>query len=1114
MKKVICLYFIFVNSFLLLQAQDNDACKLLMVQNINNDKLEEALDNIKCVEDWSFSTNNEEEYLDFTKVNRFVNFIYTQNFSEQLLDSFYLFLARELNASSHLAYIEGNYKSALTGYNLVANIQKNILGETSEFYGETLTIIGNIYEILNDYSSAEKFHLEALAIHKSMSNGLNTYYATDLNNLANLYNTIGNYEEAEEMYKESIRIWVEIFGENNINCTVPMGGLCVLYTKKGDFLNAEVIIKKNLDIIKRTHGNWHPDYATSLMNLGEIYLELGDYIKAKDTYEKSLKIYERNYGVKHSDYAINLKHLGIVYYQLSDYKSAETKYKEALNIFLEIFGEEHGSYTSTLHCLAVLYYNMGNYDVAEKYYLEVLEVEERIMGKQNLGCLPTLYQLSLVYFAKGNYEMVEQYLLNILRRTYDLCGKLNPNYAKALNALGGLYDVKEDYMNAEITCKEVLEIRRKVLGEEHPDYANSLNNLANVYSKMGNYSEAEKLHKEALKIQEKVLGEEHPFYAISLSNLSFVYCKTQQYGKTESLLFEHSGIIKKHIKTNFQNLSEHERQLYWNTQSHHFNIYYPSFCYLYYLQKKSISEFAYNNAILTKGLLLNASTQVQNAILNSGNQMLIEQWNELLMLRHQILKLQEKTLEEQKIIGIDSLQERANELDKQLTAMSVDYKQGKDIWDIKWNDVKKKLKPNEVAIEFISFDYYHKGEFTDSTLYCALLLRNNSQYPEMITLFEEKEISVFANKTVDGKVASNLIYSFFVNEEDGDTTGYGMKLSQLVWSKILPKIKEGETIYFSPSGLFHQLAIESLPYDENRRMSDVYNLVRLSSTREIVLNKGNSNQYSTATLYGGIHYDTSSKDLLAESNNYSQETLLASRGVENDTLDRGSVDYLPGTKKEVEKINKMLVDNNITAQLYTKNQANEESFKNLSNKHQNIIHIGTHGFTWTDSVAKKKDYFAERMQIIGEEQQYRGPIIDPLNRCGLLFAGANIALQGKSRELPEGVQDGILTAKEISLLDLRDCDLVVLSACETAKGDITSEGVFGLQRAFKMAGVQTIIMSLWKVDDEATQKLMTEFYNNWIVKKQTKREAFKNAQNAVREKYEEPIYWAGFVMLD
>ena len=186
----------------------------------------------------------------------------------------------------------------------------------------------------------------------------------------------------------------------------------------------------------------------------------------------------------------------------------------------------------------------------------------------------------------------------------------------------------------------------------------------------------------------------------------------------------------------------------------------------------------------------------------------------------------------------------------------------------------------------------------------------------------------------------------------------------------------------------------------------------------------------------------------------------------------------------------------------------------MSGKHNNIIHIGTHGFTWTESVAKKQDYFAEQMRTLDGMKRHRGSVIDPLSRCGLLFAGANIALAGYSNKLPEGVQDGVLTAKEISLIDLRDADLVVLSACETAKGDVTSEGVFGLQRAFKMAGVQTIIMSLWKVNDQATQLLMTEFYNNWIGKHQSKREAFRNAQNTIRTQYKEPEYWAGFIMLD
>ncbi len=154
------------------------------------------------------------------------------------------------------------------------------------------------------------------------------------------------------------------------------------------------------------------------------------------------------------------------------------------------------------------------------------------------------------------------------------------------------------------------------------------------------------------------------------------------------------------------------------------------------------------------------------------------------------------------------------------------------------------------------------------------------------------------------------------------------------------------------------------------------------------------------------------------------------------------------------------------------------------------------------------------MMLMDNDRMAAPPAIDPLNRCGLLFAGANTALQGHSNELPDGVQDGILTAKEISLLDLRDADLVVLSACETGKGEITGEGVFGLQRAFKQAGAQTIIMSLWPVNDAATQLLMTEFYRNWITNHQSKRTAFRNAQQTVRMQYPEPVYWAGFVMLD
>jgi CHAT domain-containing protein len=125
-----------------------------------------------------------------------------------------------------------------------------------------------------------------------------------------------------------------------------------------------------------------------------------------------------------------------------------------------------------------------------------------------------------------------------------------------------------------------------------------------------------------------------------------------------------------------------------------------------------------------------------------------------------------------------------------------------------------------------------------------------------------------------------------------------------------------------------------------------------------------------------------------------------------------------------------------------------------------------------------------------------------------------MAYTGNANQLPEGVQDGILTAREISMMDFSLCDLVVLSACETGVGEYSTDGTFGLQRAFKQAGVQSIIMTLWPVNDSAAQLMMTEFYNNWIGKHQSKREAFRNAQNTVRTQYEEPEYWAGFIILD
>ena len=591
------------------------------------------------------------------------------------------------------------------------------------------------------------------------------------------------------------------------------------------------------------------------------------------------------------------------------------------------------------------------------------------------------------------------------------------------------------------------------------------------------FTEARSVYKKSYGIDHNKYAELLYHYARWTNNLDSAALAIQDY-----LDIYHTNFIK---TTSF--LSEKQREKYWQTILPKLEDA-PLLMWRLLETHPELLNTMYNNELFCKGALLKATNQIAQSIISSGDSALIADWERLTWLYENLEYQKNKTTSN----VIQDMQKAAEQLEKKIVSSSSEYRKEQQQWKINVDSVKTYLPEDALAIEYLVIPE------ADKKWYCALLLRQKSLYPEVIVLFEEKEISPYLSS--NNSNITNNTYDFYAN---GDT------ISQLVWSKILPKVKEGETIYFAPSGLLHQLAIEHLPYDETRTMADVFNMVRLSSTREIVINKPQS-QYDSATIYGGIVYDADTDNMAVESREYPE---LAHRSIDNDTLNRGTVKYLPGTKKEAEHINTLLANHNISAKLYTTTKANEESFKALSGKHNNILHIGTHGFTWTDSVAKKQDFFTQRMQLMGREQHYDASI-DPLNRCGLLFAGANIALQGNSKDLPKGVQDGILTAKEISLLDLRDADLVVLSACETAKGDITSEGVFGLQRAFKMAGVQTIIMSLWKVNDQATQLLMTEFYNNWIGKHQSKREAFRNAQNTVRTQYEEPEYWAGFIMLD
>ncbi len=1021
----------------------------------------------------------------------------TEKISKQFWGEYSFDYAMTLDAWGYLNETLGDTTSAIVIYEKKNNILQIVLGEQSEEYAISLKNLGSLYYQLGDYLTAEKYFIQAASILKKVVRGYDSNNATSLYNLGMLYDDQNDYSKAEKYYIEAYHIAKEVWGMNSPNTYTVLNNLGLLYKRLGndyqnnsDYNRSEEYYLRALKIWE-WFGRRNPDYATILHSLGKLYNKTGDYLKAEDYLNKSLSIQKEVLGENHREYFATLNSLAILYHYLKNYIMAEETYLQLLKHHSEISKED---YATLLTNIGSLYDEMGEYKKAEEYFLQGLIIRKNILGDQHADYASSLYNLSVLYINMANFRTAEELLLQASSIYKETLGEHHLTYARCLGRLGLLYFTMGNLPKSLESHLASLNIIKDILPEDTYDYAASLNNIGMTYSQLKKYKKAEEFLLQAFAIHAK-LNSTSIGYWYTLNNLRDNYDDQGNFSESYPLSLKIFELGKQEVNKNFEFMSEHQRESYWEKHSFQYAKITPSFCYKNYLRHNETSKLAYDNALFSKGLLLNTSSQIQHSILESGDTALIAQWDALQSIKKRIIFLEQKTLEEQKQMGIDSLYTKAEQLEKQVIANSKEYRNAQDAWKISWNNVRDKLGKNDVAIEFISFDYYNRGHFTDSTMYCALVLRKGYKQPIMVPLFEEKEIIQLVNDKPD------MVYSDW---------GNGELLYQKIWQPLCQYINPNDNVYFAASGLLHQLNIGALPVGNEKTIDDIYHLNRVSSTRSLAM-PDESIQETSATLYGGILYDVSNTDLQAESKQYVLNTNHhASRSIEVDSTTRAGVKYLAGTEKEVEEINTLLKKNKLSIQLYTSQSANEESFKALSGKKQNILHIATHGFFWPIEKAKDKDLF-RHMQLSNESSL--GQYIDPLTRCGLLFAGANTALKGNADSLPSGVDDGILTAKEISLIDLRNADLVVLSACETGKGEITSEGVFGLQRAFKQAGAQTMVMSLWEVSDDATQMFMTLFYQN-MMKGLSKQEAFNAAQQSVREQRPEPYYWAAFVLLD
>ncbi|MCK6606438.1 MAG: CHAT domain-containing protein [Ignavibacteriaceae bacterium] len=851
---------------------------------------------------------------------------------------------------------------------------------------------------------------------------------------------------------------------------------------------------KSMELAKETYEIFDGDlttssYAVIINNLALFYNQLGDYTKAGPLFEQALKISRALHEGDDADLATMISNLASFYNRAGRFTEAEQLYLEAWEMRKRLFGTSHIDIANSLNNIAAFYKGRGRIKEAEKLMSEALAMTKEVYILDNPEVAVCLNNLGLLYYDAGRHEEALPLLEEALSIRKNFFGQEHPEVATTLTNLASVYYEMKRYSETEAFLTEALDIRKKILNECHPDIPAAMNNLAAFYSLTGRHTSAVLLYGSAISSYRKIYRDPHPDYALALNNLAVLYLKKNDLQAAEKY-FEDAVKQYRSLITGYSfSVSEKEREQYLATILSNIELF-ASFSAKRYAESPGTAGELYNNALLTKGFLLNSSALMRQKILGSGNKEVTELYERFIASRELLAKVSSLSDEESRMRGVsyDSLKGTVEKLEKQLSLKSGDFAEFRKVTEVSWQDIRSKLKPGEAAVEVIRSRVFEQ-EWKDSVIYIVLILENDSQHPVMVILPNGEELET--------KILFRYRQGVRDIKKQPDPTVY-----QAVWAPVSKVLGDVKRIYFSPDGFYNQINLLTLFNPESGRyLADELDVIFLTNSNKLSSLKPEKSVNRRAILAGFPDYNAGGKTAKEARIDDGEQTDDVKVEI-SESVQRFGLSDLPGTKTETEKISAILKDKGYEVKLLHGVNASEESVKNAGNP--DILHLATHGFFLKNVKKENPETF-----LLGTEKSR--VIEDPMYRSGLFFAGAAHAAAGETTgKLTD--DNGIFTAFEAANMNLNNTRVVVLSACETGLGEIRNgEGVYGLRRAFIQAGAGAVIMSLWKVDDESTQQLMSSFYGYWM-NGESKHDAFRKAVLAVKEKYQAPYYWGAFIM--
>ena len=933
-------------------------------------------------------------------------------------------------------------------------------------------------------------------------------YLTILNDLGTAHWKAKNYPRAEKLLVKSLDLKSEVYSLNDKEVILSLGNLAGFYAEQGFWKKSKALYHKILDkdpayipsdiyvnaaqslvslydldqqpdsadLLLRRIAKWDFVQADSYLAFqyqfyrAKTYRKLQEYQKAETTLHKlisELKQYDSPEMVEL--YVKSLQEQGILFLETGAYSLAEKKLLLAYELVTPDRNREN-LLTELSNNLAQVYDRLNIYDKALLYYEESLGRCRRSYAHNSLPCVTLQNNIAGVHLKKDDLSHAIAGYEKVVVEFEKLLSPSDPLYITALNNLATACRKDGQLKQA----KEYLEKAGKLLKRSDAGQgdlaATVFNNIAVLNTAEGDYKAAAQRYKNAYEIKRAIYGDNSILLIDLINNLAVTHWALNQPAEAIPLFKKSMVLANRQITYVFPNLNENEQVQFYQKLKEDFERFNTMAIQWAHKDGALLAQMFQNRTII-KSLQFFTHQRRKNHIGLKKDPALDDLVSRVKDCRDRLGHLYQLPLETlEDGTRVTALEKEIDALEKKISLQSSEaLYEGLMAEEVHWKSLVSKLQPHEAIVEMVRFRKYDRqvsGKreffgFADSVYYAALILTSETRDNPDLVIYK------------DGNNLESRFYNYYKNAMKynlEDSLSY-----QFFWAP-LEKCLEGKTkIYFSADGVFHRLNVNTLREPQGKKfLLEKYDIIYLLNPIQVLENKMPIHRGKRdAVLMGDPVFDVdlnTPRERSAEFNHFGG---------------------LPGTQEELRAIDQLLRGHAWKTSLYLKGAATESNLKAV--KSPAVLHLASHGFFSSDIVSLNREAKKEF-----------------LFHSGIVLTGANKSISTSSTAFDN---DGIVTAFEVMNLDLTHTQLVVLSACETGLGRVENgEGVFGLQRSFMQAGARNVLISLWKVDDEATRDLMIRFYR-YLASGNSMHDSLKRAQYDQARIVSDPSLWGGFILV-